>query len=147
MYNEDASPTVTHCTFYNGQTPSMDNVSSAKPTVTNCIFWGGFDQDMITYDTETPVVTYSAFELAVPSWAGTGKIAIGGTDPLFVSPAGGDFHLKASSPCIDSGNNSAPYLPATDIDGDDRRIDDPAFADTGNGSAPIVDMGADEYSP
>jgi len=143
-----AKPTVTNCTFYNGLTPSMDNLSSAKPTVTNCIFWGGLVQDMIRYDTEPPpVVTYSAFELAVPSWAGTGNIVVLQTDPLFVSTAGGDFHLKASSPCIDAGNNSAPFLPDTDIDGDARRIDDPAVDDTGNGTAPIVDMGADEYSP
>jgi hypothetical protein len=141
-----ASPKVTNCTFYNGSTPSMDNISSAKPTVTNCIFWGGFVDPMITYGTETPVVTYSAFEVDVPSWAGTGNISIPYGYKLFVSTAGGDFHLEASSPCIDAGNNSAPYLPATDIDGDERRIDDPAVDDTGNGIAPIVDMGADEFA-
>jgi hypothetical protein len=142
-----AQPTVINCTFYNALTPSMDNISSAKPTVTNCIFWGGFLFDMITYDGETPVVTYSAFESAVPSWAGTGNGNIVVPDPLFVSAASGDFHLKASSPCIDAGDNSAPSLPVTDIDGDDRRIDDPTVTDTGNGTVPLVDMGADEYSP
>ena len=81
---------------------------------------------------DAPVVTYSAFEFAVPSWAGTGNIVV--PDPLFVSEVGRDFHLKASSPCIDAGDNSAPDLPATDIDGDARII---------NG---IVDMGADEYT-
>jgi len=51
------------------------------------------------------------------------------------------YHLRPGSPCIDTGNNSAPSLPSTDIDGDNRSID-------GNkdGSA-IVDMGADEYVP
>ena len=142
-----AKPTVTNCTFYNGLTPSMDNLSSAKPTVTNCIFWGGFDQAMITYDTEPPpVVTYSASEFKIPSWAGTGNIVVLDTDPLFVSTAGGDFHLKASSPCIDAEDNSATDLPTTDIDGDARRIDDLTVTDKGNGTAPIVDMGADEYS-
>jgi hypothetical protein len=148
MVNEGSSaqPAVTNCTFYNGLTPSMDNISSAKPTVTNCIFWGGFMSAMITYGTETPIVTYSAFEFEVPSWAGTGNIVVVHTDPPFVSAPGGDFHLKASSPCIDAGNNSAQALPATDIDGDDRRIDDPTVSDTGSGTPPIVDMGADEYS-
>jgi hypothetical protein len=137
MVNDGGSalPTVTNCTFYNGSTPSMDNISSAKPTITNCIFWGGFLFPMITYGAETPVVTYSAFEVEVPSWAGTGNIVVLETDPLFVSTAGRDFHLKASSPCIDAGNNSADDLPTTDIDGDVRII---------NGT---VDMGADEYSP
>jgi hypothetical protein len=51
-----------------------------------------------------------------------------------------------SSPCIDAGNN-LPDLPATDIDGDARRINDPTVDDTGYGTAPIVGMGADEYSP
>jgi hypothetical protein len=60
--------------------------------------------------------------------------------------ANGDFHLTNDSPCIDAGDNSDPYLQPTDIDGDDRIIDDPAVADTGNsnGEPAIVDMGAFE---
>jgi hypothetical protein len=64
---------------------------------------------------------------------GDGNIRI--DDPLFSDKDTGDFHLKASSPCIDSGDNSAEDLPNTDIDGDARII---------NGT---VDIGADEYSP
>jgi hypothetical protein len=58
-----------------------------------------------------------------------------------------DLHLTAGSPCIDAGDNAAPNLPSTDIDGDNRRIDDPTVPDTGNGDPPIVDIGADEFSP
>jgi PKD repeat protein len=54
-------------------------------------------------------------------------------DPLFVDPANGDFHLQATSPCINAGDNSAPGLPATDMDGNPR---------IANGT---VDMGAYEY--
>jgi FG-GAP-like repeat/Right handed beta helix region/FG-GAP repeat len=61
-------------------------------------------------------------------------------DPLFVSPIGGDYRLQTGSPAIDAGTNSAPNLPATDIDGDCRTQDG-----DGNGSA-IVDMGADEFN-
>ena len=43
------------------------------------------------------------------------------------------------------GDTSAPALPTTDIDGDNRRINNPEVVDTGNGIPPIVDMGADEY--
>ena len=64
---------------------------------------------------------------------------------MFVDEAGGDLHLQPGSPCIDAGDNSAPALPTTDIDEDDRKIDDPTVPDTGNGTPPIVDMGADEY--
>lgn len=38
-------------------------------------------------------------------------------DPLFVNPAGTDYHLAVGSPSIDSGDNSAPELPAVDLDG------------------------------
>jgi hypothetical protein len=36
-------------------------------------------------------------------------------DPLFVDPAGADFHLQAGSPAVDSG--SAELAPSTDLDG------------------------------
>jgi len=55
------------------------------------------------------------------------------SDPLFVDPENGDFHLQLGSPCIDSGTSK--YVPSTDIDGESRP----------QGSDP--DIGADEYSP
>jgi serine protease len=54
-------------------------------------------------------------------------------DPMFVDAAGGDYHLAAGSPSIDAGDNAAPELPATDIDGDRRVM---------NGR---VDQGVDEF--
>ena len=66
----------------------------------------------------------------------------------------GDFRLAAGSPCIDAANNNAdaeyltpgvqPLLP-NDRDGLPRFVDDPTIADTGTGTAPIVDMGAYEH--
>ena len=55
-------------------------------------------------------------------------------DPLFVDSENGDFHLKPSSPCINSGTADAPGLPETDFEGDPRIV----------GGAP--DIGADEYT-
>jgi hypothetical protein len=56
-----------------------------------------------------------------------------------------DLHLTASSPCIDGADNTAvPGEITTDRDGDPRFLDVPETPDTGNGDAPIVDMGADE---
>lgn len=55
------------------------------------------------------------------------------SDPLFVDPTSNDYHLGAGSPSIDAGDNTAPDLPAMDIEGDQRII---------NGQ---VDQGVDEY--
>jgi PKD repeat protein len=77
-------------------------------------------------------------------------------DPQFVDPIGADgrkgnedddLHLGFGSPAIDSGDNTAVAASVTtDIDGDQRFQDDPATADTGKGTAPIVDMGAYEFA-
>lgn len=72
--------------------------------------------------------TYSDIELSLGMPPGMGNR---NEDPLFVNPAGGDFHLQARSPEIDRGEpNSTVDI---DIDGDPRPQ---------NG---INDIGADEY--
>jgi hypothetical protein len=63
------------------------------------------------------------------------------TDPLFINPTEGDYRLRPGSPSIDAGDNAAPNLPVTDLDGNPRIQD-------GNGDgAAVVDMGAYEASP
>jgi len=62
-------------------------------------------------------------------------------DPMFLSAANGDFHLKLGSPAIDVGNNSVPNLPATDFDGN------PRIADGSNKGTAIIDLGAYELGP
>jgi hypothetical protein len=76
-------------------------------------------------------------------------------DPLF-SPT---FSLMTGSPCIDAGDNTAVPPDVLDLDGDGdtneltpvdlsgqaRFRDDPATPDSGNGSPPIVDIGAYEF--
>jgi photosystem II stability/assembly factor-like uncharacterized protein/5-hydroxyisourate hydrolase-like protein (transthyretin family) len=63
------------------------------------------------------------------------------TDPLLNGPLFGAFGLRAGSPAIDAGDNSAPSLPATDLNGASRLIDG-----TGQGLA-RVDIGAYEFDP
>jgi uncharacterized repeat protein (TIGR01451 family) len=43
-------------------------------------------------------------------------------DPLLVDPAVGDYHLRDGSPSIDAGDNAAPGLTLTDLDGSPRIV-------------------------
>jgi len=61
------------------------------------------------------------------------------TNPLFVNPTAGDFHLQPGSLCIDAGLNSAPHLMGVDFEGHGRIIDGD------NDGTATVDIGADEY--
>ena len=63
----------------------------------------------------------------------SGKMAV---DPLFAGS--GDYHLQPTSPCIDTGTNSAPDILSTDFEGDPRIMDGKRDGDV------IVDIGADE---
>jgi len=126
-------------------------------TITNCILWGNEASDgaEIYIFVGSPTITYSDIGGGTgESWFGTGCLD---ADPQF-SDSGywdnngtpgepsddfwvnGDYHLRISSPCIDTGTNSAAGLPVTDFEGDDRIVDGDR-----DGSA-TVDMGADEYA-
>jgi len=153
--------TLTNCTFA-GNVASLGGGAflSTGSTVTNCI---AFANDAPQLAGE-PAVTYSCVE---GGFAGAGNI---GTDPRFMDPDGvddiagtldDDLRLQATSPCIDAADNAA--IPADsgdldgdgdtgeptplDLDGESRFVDDPATDDNGNGTAPLVDMGAYEYFP
>lgn len=69
-------------------------------------------------------------------------LSAGGTDisqdPLFVYRAGGDYHVRAPSPCIDGGNSASAVWP-TDGEGFSREIE-------GNANGVVkVDIGCYEY--
>ncbi len=77
--------------------------------------------------------------------AATGQEAHGiQADPRWVSASGGNFHLTAGSPAIDSANSGASGQPSVDVEGNGR-VDDPATPNTGAGSPPYADRGAYEY--
>jgi PKD repeat protein len=79
---------------------------TAYCTVKNCIVFNnnGDNHSGSTLD-------YSCTE--PPPGAGIGNISL---PPLFVNPATGDFHLQASSPCINAGNNASAAA-GPDLDG------------------------------
>jgi len=160
MHNRDySSPIVTNCTF-SGNTAKDDGGCMASydyssPTVTNCIMWGDSapnGSEIYNDSISSTTVTYTDVE------GGYGGDGNKNEAPLFVVGSG-NYHLQAVSPCIDAGDNDA--VPADtadldldgdtdepvpfDLDGNPRFVDDPDTIDTGNGTPPIVDMGAYEY--
>jgi len=122
----------------------------------NCILWDNIPEEI--GGDGTPTASYCNIK---GGWPGTDNI---GSPPLFIDPCGPDnilgtcddnLRLHAGSPCIDAGDNDvdvdldAPgyqQLLGVDADLNVRRFDDPVTLDSGNGFAPIVDLGAYEFS-
>jgi hypothetical protein len=161
MGNFNSSPTLLNCVFsenygddYGG---GISNFGSS-PTLTNCILWGDGQTEIFNADdTSAATVSHSCIQ---GGWPGEGNIS---DDPLIIvgRPGTEDYRLSLSpgSPCIDAGDNTAVPLDTLDLDGDGntdepipfdldgdpRFVDDPNTADTGSGTAPIVDLGAYEF--
>jgi len=169
MYNGDSSPTLTNVTFSGNSATDygggMYNYAGNQ-TLSNCILWGNSAPDgpQIHGVNADPSISYSLVEGSGgsgPDWDSSLGADGGGNidaDPLFVDAASGDLHLQLTSPAIDAGDNSALPADTADLDGDGdifevlpfdldgyaRCVDMPGAADTGAGSAPIVDIGAFE---
>jgi hypothetical protein len=90
----------------------------------------------------TPLVTFTNIRGGYgQTWFGTGCID---ADPLWVNPDGpdgdpatwqdNDYHLSASSPCLNAGNPQTFGVDELDMDGEPRVM------------AGRVDMGADEFT-
>jgi len=138
-------PIVTNCTFFKNTATHYGGAFfqySGHSTITNCIFWEDSaylsGPEISSFFGTQPSVTYCDVQ---GGHFGTGNI---NTSPLFVDtsdadPANWDLHLQLSSPCIDAGDNTAPQLPDTDLEGYPRVVDGDS-----DGHA-IVDMGASEY--
>ena len=157
------NPTLTNCTFIGNSAESGGGISGdAKPdddgdgvcdiTLPNCILWANSPDQISLYRLATASITYSDVQ---GDWPGEGNIDI---DPCFVE-AGywtyaddpniivepndpnavwieGDYHLLASSPCIDAGDpNYIPEPNENDLDGNPRIVND------------RIDMGAYEFAP
>ncbi|MFC1783520.1 right-handed parallel beta-helix repeat-containing protein, partial [Planctomycetota bacterium] len=126
---------IINCTITDNSADSEGVLAGCDGTVSNCIVWGN---NPATIYNSTAVFSYSCLE-----WVdlGTGNI---NKDPNFAFID--EYYIMPGSPCIDAGDNTAvPTGVVTDLDGEARFFDDPESSDTGNGTPPIVDMGAYEY--
>ena len=134
IYCADTDSTIINCTFTAndaGTGGGLYNKSTADAEITNCLFWDNTATSTPEIYNAAPaidfVVTFSNIE---GGFTGTDNID---SDPLFVDAANDDYHLTASSPCINGGDNSVYSSGDVDIDGDERKM------------AEYVDIGADEF--
>lgn len=144
--------------------------SSLVVSANNCVFWfnfdaGGADESAQIDATGSVTVNYSLVQGLTGAFGGVGNID---DDPAFVDLLGpddiagtddDDLRLVPGSPCIDAADNDAVPTDEFDLDDDGnfdeatpfdgyglvRFFDDPKTVDTGNGTAPIVDMGSFEF--
>ncbi len=160
MINTLSSPVLTNVTFSGNTTPNMQsgwmaNYENSNPVLTNVIVWGNSPPQIYNDPNaplSTPVIQYSDIENGSTSNHSINQ------DPKFVrnpTPGGdgiwgtadddfGDLRLQFTSPAIDAGDNTAvPIDVLTDLLGL-LRFFDFSTPDTGNGTPPIVDMGAYE---
>jgi hypothetical protein len=135
-----AAPSMIGCIVYANAVPGgADGIFVESPsalTLRNSIIWSpghmvGSPQDV-------------AF-CCVEGGYGLDNIS---TDPRFVDPKNLDFRLQTGSKCVDAGSNDAvPGGVLLDHAGRRRFLDDPRKANTGQGIAPIVDIGPFELVP
>lgn len=129
-----SAPTIINCTFsgnsaaYGGAISCWSGYST--PTIVNCILWGDWAPHGPEISGSSLSVSFSDVE---GGWAGEGNID---TDPCFVDPCNGDYHLQWNSACINVGDPCyAADENECDIDGEPRVM------------AGRVDMGVDEVGP
>jgi hypothetical protein len=143
------NPRVRNCTIV-ANTSVVNNVAGLRnqgaddATVANCILWDNVGpagaQTAANQVNAATVVTWSIVE---GGFAGTGN---SGSDPLLADVLNGDLSLSAGSPAIDAGSNAEVQAGVTlDFAHAPRLADVLAAADTGAGTAPIVDLGAFEH--
>ena len=80
----------------------------ANPDLNNCILWDNGSSEISEYQDHDIDVYYSDIQ---GGWSGTGNID---SNPQFINPTLGNYHLSPGSPCIDAGN---PYPQYNDPDG------------------------------
>lgn len=150
LYNKysGSHTTLINCTFVNNTATAGGAIFNFQGniTMTNGIVYDNTSPAI--HPTSATTVTYSLVEGNPGTPQSPDVNGNFGGDPKFTDSDTSDYSLSADSPCIDVGNNNViPAYINTDLDGKSRQYDDPATPDEGNGTAPIVDMGAYEFQP
>ncbi|MBU0701735.1 right-handed parallel beta-helix repeat-containing protein, partial [bacterium] len=122
-----SSTTIIYNPFYHKST------TSSNPTITNnTILYNDFGISCCNNDSSSPEVANNIVWSNATNYhncsVGNYNISV---NPQFIGE--GDYHLQATSPCIDAGTNTALSIPSTDKDGNPRIVNN------------TVDIGAYEY--
>jgi parallel beta-helix repeat protein len=156
----ESRSTIVNCTLSgNRATQSGGGIftdSDSQTTIINSVLWnnqdaaGTVESSQVTLNNAQVFLNHSCIQGLTGTLGGTGNVAF---DPEFVDENGADgvagtgdedLRLRDVSPCIDAGNNAAVTVGA-DVEQIPRRIDALSRADSGQGIAPLVDMGAYEF--
>jgi parallel beta-helix repeat protein len=132
IVNNSGAESGVYLTGFDGQVQLFNNIVAAASTLPAVLC-------DTTYSSTPPVFDHSdLFNSAGPAASGSCAAVVGtagniSADPKFAGAV--DYHLQSGSPAIDAGNNSAPSLPSTDLDGKPRI------------SGAAVDQGVYEFQP
>lgn len=151
------STQILNCTFASNAAGAVNlggaiaKLNGGSCFVHNTILWGNAGMQIQSPGAPTIVVEHSIVQ---GGFGGAGNLA---ADPLLVDIDGADnivgtpdddLRVLAFSPAVDSGSNTAWNVAlTTDVAGLPRFYDNPAVADSGEGTAPIIDRGAHESQP
>ncbi len=136
----DSEGMVVNTIFANNNNHAIyENDDESDPIVKNCLFYN--NPDGVYFNEGLVTITDATGPNGLNAVLAEAEDNLDG-DPQFVDPGAGNYHLGATSPCIDAGTGDG--APSTDMDGEPRPVDVPGVGADGTGTE--YDIGADEYS-
>ncbi len=153
LHNYGGNVTLINSTLYGNQLiggsaegGGVATTNSGQTTIVNSILWGnsdtpngsGTNAQIAVGGSSSTDVSYSIVAGMSP-YPGSSN---SNSNPLFVN-APNNLRLQDQSPAIDAGNNNAVSSVTTDVAGNSRFVEH-TRANSGNGTPPLIDMGAYE---
>jgi len=133
IYNAGGTLKIYGNTIASNKLKGIYNSGGSNPDIKHNIIWGNgnnYQSDNLYKSSGT--FNSVSFCCVGGGYSGTGNI---GSNPCFVDADANDYHLLATSPCINPATSTYSPTDETDIDGEPRKM------------GGKVDIGADEYPP